>query len=160
MTKHYLGRHQWRDLRSISRSHDTHMHDLTQQSMPRQAHAHATSLTKLYQHVRSALWHMLCRQCAGAEWRLLQPSGLALQRAVALAIASCEYTRINMHCECGEAHGASIRSASTERSGVQAYNGSVPRDKIRRPDAREKPLHIASGRWFKERRTCPKRSGR
>ena len=47
MTKHYLGRHQLRDLRSISRSHDTHMHDLTQQSMPRQAHAHATSLTNL-----------------------------------------------------------------------------------------------------------------
>ena len=54
----------------------------------------------------------------------------------------------------------SIRAASTERSGVQAYNGSVPRYKIRRLDARETPLHIASGRWFKKRRTSPERSGR
>ena len=153
MTKHYLGRHQWRDLRSISRSHDTHMHDLTQQSMPRQAHAHATSLTKLYQHVRSALWHMLCRQCAGAEWRLLQPSGLALQRAVALAIASCEYTRIGMHCECGEAHGTTQAYAQRAQRGQEcrrttaAFHGIKlgARTRAKRPSIRYRIWALVQG---------------
>ena len=62
---------------------------------------------------------MLCRQCAGAEWRLLQLSGLALQRAVALAIASCEYTRIGMHCECGEAHGTTQAYAQRAQRGQE-----------------------------------------